>query len=99
MKVEKFSHNNFPILLETLLLSDEEFLVLMKQKYGTSNRLNLITEMVIQQEVIESHSKLEVGSIPKVGERKPEDKNIKKTMLPKEQELGQERILQENTHS
>jgi len=55
--------------------------------------------MVIQQEVIESHSKLEVGSIPKVGERKPEDKNFKKTMLPKEQELGQERILQENTHS
>ena len=55
--------------------------------------------MVIQQEVIESHSRLEVSNIPKVGERKPEDKNFKKTMLPKEQELGQERILQENTHS
>ena len=72
----------------------------MKQKQSTSNRLNhavnLITGMVIQQEVIESHSRLEVSNIPKVGERKPEDKNF---MLPKEQELGQKRILQENTHS
>ena len=39
--------------------------------------------MVIQQEVTESHSKLEVSSIQKVRERKSEDKNFKKTMLQK----------------
>ena len=37
--------------------------------------------------------------MPEVGDRKPEDENFKETMLPKEQESGQERIIQDNTHS
>jgi len=69
----------------------------MKIKQGTSKRLNhavnFITGMVIQQEVTESCSKQEVG------ERKHEDGTFKKTMLPKVQELGQKRILLENTQS
>ena len=47
---------------------------------------------MIQQEVRRRH-------ILEVGERKLEDKNFEKTMLPEEQELGQERILPENTYS
>ena len=86
----------------TLLKSAEEFLPLMKIKHGTSNRLNhavnLITGMVIQQEV--TCSKQEVCRIiPGAGERKPKDETFKKTMLLKEQESGQKRILQENTLS
>ena len=60
MKVEKFSQNNFPFLLETLLLSDEEFLVLMKQKYGTSNRLNLITEIHSDASLVLTHVSLKI---------------------------------------
>ena len=64
-----------------------EILALMKIEHGMWNKLNhavnLITGMVIQQEVTESHSKLEVSSIQKVRERKSEDKNFKKTMLQK----------------
>ena len=69
----------------------------MEVKHGTFNRwnrwnhlVNLSTGIVIQQEV--SH-------IPEVRERKAEDKIFGKTMLPEKQESGQERILQENTHS
>ena len=47
----------------------------------------------------ESWSKQGVSHILEFGERKQEDKNFEKTMLPEEQESGQERILQENTYS
>ena len=76
------------------LLSIEEFLALLEVRRGMSNGLNhvvnLSTGIVIQQEV--SH-------IPEVRERKAEDKIFGKTMLPEKQESGQERILQEKTHS
>ena len=80
----------------TLLKSAEEFLPLMKIKHGTSNRLNyavnLITGMVIQQEVTESCSKQEVCCIiPGAGERNPKDETFKKTMLLKEQFKNQAR--------
>ena len=47
----------------------------------------------------ESWSKQGVSHILEFGERKQEDKNFEKTMLPEAQESGQERILQENTYS
>ena len=76
------------------LLSIVEFLALLEVRRGMSNGLNhvvnLSTGIVIQQEV--SH-------IPEVRERKAEDKIFGKTMLPEKQESGQERILQEKTHS
>ena len=59
---------------------------------GLNHEVNLSTGIVIQQEVPRRH-------ILEVGERKLEDKNFEKTMLPEEQELGQERILPENTYS
>jgi len=57
-----------------------------------NHAVNLSTGIVIQQEVRRRH-------ILEVGERKLEDKNFEKTMLPEEQESGQERIIQDNTHS
>ncbi len=66
---------------------------------GLNHAVNLSTGIVIQQEVTESCSKQEVSHIPEVRERKEGDKIFGKTMLPEKQESGQERILQENTHS
>ena len=85
------------------LMSDEEFLALMEVKHGTSNRLNHAVnpskDIVIQQEVAEFCITKEVCSILEVRESKPEDENFKETMLPEDQESGQERIIQENNPS
>ena len=71
-----------------ILMKNEEFLISMEAEQGASNRLNHTvsprTGIEIQQEV--TCSKQEDNTFTEVGERNPENKNFKRTMLPEEQE-------------
>ena len=71
-------------------MKNEEFLISMEAEHGASNRLNHTvspkTGNEIQQEVTESCSKQEDNTFTEVGERNPENKNFKRTMLPEEHE-------------
>ena len=72
-------------------MSGEEFFIKHSTPRGLNHALSLSMGIVIHQEMTESCSKQGVSHKLEFGERKQEDKNFEKTMLPEEQESAQER--------